>query len=576
MGILSGFHPAPKRGIAVLLLCIMGSSASAQTADVIHNTGFEVRGVTNASDAGHFLMRGTYGPTQDQINHLMAVGFETWVAQQMSIPATQHQPQLEAYGLNVGGYERQRVWFDTALDAPDQLRQRVAFALSEILVVSDNNGALEGQAIALTQYYDILLEHAFGNYRDLLEDVTLTPTMGHYLSMFRSTRDANVGIEPDENYAREIMQLFSIGLYMLNNDGTRQLDGMNNPIPTYEQHHIIALAEAFTGWNFAGADADDGNCEWWEWRWPERNFLLPMEPCVITNPDLNNQPANYHVTTEKTIVGDVVLPAGQTAEEDMQDALDTLFNHPNVGPFISYRLIQRLVTSNPTPAYVERVAQVFNDNGGGVRGDLGAVIRTILLDPEALDGRTSVANFGKMKEPLVMLTQLWRAYPMQWNPDFLSTPENHWPGSIYHPEDYFSQAAMRSPSVFNFFQPDYAPPGSILDQGLVAPEFQVMTEAQVVSMANLFYYAYAAHESGEYAWMSENQLDVNSLLPLAGNASALVDALNETLLFGELDVVSRQLIIDQLEDNVPANEAETRVRQALYLIFTAPAAYVQL
>lgn len=566
--IRSGLHI----GLAAFVLALPTTGLS-QDGDLIIRSGFETRAPEGLADAGNFLLRTTYGPTPAEVATLQGIGFETWIDEQMSMPPTLHRPQLEAYGIDAGQYQRQRVWFDTAQDAPDQLRQRVAFALSQILVISDQNGTLEGQALAVTEYYDILLRNAFGNYRDLIEEVTLTPTMGIYLSMFKSTRDSTLGIEPDENYAREIMQLFSIGLHMLNNDGTPQLDGLGELIPTYNQGHIVALAEAFTGWNFAGADNNDGNCEWWEWQWPEWNFLEPMEPCVVTNPS-PGYPDNYHVTTEKTIVGDVVLPAGQTAEQDLEQALDTLFEHPNVGPFLAYRLIQRLVTSNPSPAYVNRVANAFNNNGSGVRGDLGAVVRAILLDPEALDGHLMSSSFGKLKEPLLMVTHLWRVYDAEINPAFAADDSCCWPGAIYVPQWWFAQAALRSPSVFNFFKPDYSPPGAILNAGLVAPEFQIATDTQVMDVANFFFDTLVNQPPPNFPWQTEHQIDISGLLALAGNPTTLVETLNDALLFGRLDAVSEQLIIDRIED-IDAGQTTQRVTEAIYYVFTSPMAMVQ-
>ncbi|GJM08480.1 MAG: hypothetical protein DHS20C11_07560 [Lysobacteraceae bacterium] len=562
-----------KIGLMLVAALVISSFASAQDGDLISRSGFEIRTPEGLGDAGNFLLRTTYGPTPSEVANVQAVGFEDWVDAQLALAPTLHRPQLEAYGIDIGHGERQRVWFDTAQDAPDQLRQRVAFALSEILVVSDVNGTLEGQPLAVAEYYDILLRNAFGNYRDLLEEVTLTPTMGIYLSMFRSTRDPLLGIEPDENYAREIMQLFSIGLHLLNNDGTPQLDGMGQKIPTYQQPHIVALAEAFTGWNFANADNGDGDCEPWEWQWPEWNFLEPMEPCVVTNPN-PGQPDDYHVTTEKTIVGDVTLPAGQTAEQDMEQALDTLFEHQNVGPFIAYRLIQRLVTSNPSPGYVDRVASVFNDNGIGMRGDLGAVVRAILLDPEALDGHLMTSTFGKLKEPLLMVTHLWRVYDAEINPVFAADRSCCWPGAIYVPQWWFSQAALRSPSVFNFFKPDYSPPGAILNAGLVAPEFQIATDTQVMDVANFFFDTLVNQPPPNFPWQTEHQIDIAALQSIASNATLLVQTINDDLMFGQLDAVSEQLIIDRIED-IDVSETTQRVTEAIYFVFTSPASLVQ-
>ncbi|MFK7958419.1 MAG: DUF1800 family protein [Lysobacterales bacterium] len=555
----------------LLFLAFFVTTAGAQPSDdVIFLGGFEPAAPSGNAEAGAFLWRVTYGPTQNDIDTVNSMGFEAWVDQQQNIAATYHRPQLDAFSNDLGQGERQRVWFNTAQNAPDQFRQRAAFALSEILVVSDFNGELEGQPVALTDYYDLLVEHAFGNYRQLLEEVTLTPVMGHYLSMFASTRDTFAGIEPDENYAREIMQLFSIGLNELNIDGSERMSG-GNPIPTYEQSHIVALAEAFTGWTFAGADQGDGDCEPWEWMYAERNWLEPMAPCPVTNPN-ENQPEDYHVTTAKTIVGNVVLPAGQTPQQDLTMALDTLFNHPNVGPFLARRLIQRLVTSNPSPAYIARVAAVFNNNGANVRGDLGAVFKAIVLDSEAISGPNNNAIFGKLREPLFFQLHLNRVYDARINPEFAGNPACCWPGAIYQPQRFFGQAALRSPSVFNFFTPDYAQPGPIETQGLVSPEFQISTETQVVQLANFFWDTLVW--GGQYPWQTQHELQTGSLLALAGNPTALVNRVDEDLLFGALDNTARQIIISRIADIRDSNP-EQRVAEALYYVITSPQNVVQ-
>ncbi|MDJ0654713.1 MAG: DUF1800 family protein [Xanthomonadales bacterium] len=560
--------------VSALLLTSTVASAQISPGDLVFRQTFEARSADNNADAHAFLQRATFGATNSDIATVRNLGFSRWMDQQMALPPTLHQPRLAAFGTEYGQNERQRVWWDLALNAEDQLRQRMAFALSQILVVSDVNGDLEGQPLALAAYYDLLLQNAFGNYRDLLEQVTLTPVMGHYLSMFRSTRDPVAGIEPDENYAREIMQLFSIGLVELNLDGSVRLDGQNQPIPTYNQGHIVALAEAFTGWNFAGADGGDGDCEPWEWRWPEWNWLAPMEPCIVTRPN-QDQPANYHVTSEKIIVGDVLLPAGQTAEQDLQQAVDTLFNHPNVGPFLALRLIQRFVTSNPSPDYVARVASTFNNNGSGVRGDLGAVLKAVLLDNEALDGyQMGIAEYGKLREPLLQFMHFLRTYDAQFNPGF--DPNNSWPGAIYRPEGYFGQGALRSPSVFNFFKPDYTPPGAIETQGLVAPEFQVATETQVTTMANLYrsVLMQPVWSPGSYPWETHYRININRLLSMADDATALTDQVIDDLLKGRMDPLARQLVIDGIND-IRVQDSDLRVAMALYYVVTSPQSMVQ-
>lgn len=551
-------------------LAAMIAPASAQVVDVIFAGSFEPRTADDRLEASRFLWRSTFGPLDSEIDRVMQIGYAAWIDEQQTLPATLHQPLLAGFSGEIGQNERQRVWWDVAKIAPDQLRQRTAFALSEILVVSDLNGDLEGQPLALAAYYDLLVTQAFGNYRELLEAVTLTPVMGHYLSMFRSTRDPVLGIEPDENYAREIMQLFSIGLVQLNLDGSVVMNG-GQAVPTYDQSDIVALAEAFTGWNFAGADGGDGDCEPWEWRWPEANWLEPMAPCPVTNPN-NGQPADYHVTTAKTIVGGVNLPAGQSAQQDLEQALDALFNHPNVGPFLARRLIQRLVTSNPSPQYIGRIAGVFRDNGQGIRGDLGATVKAILMDPEALSGAAGNPEFGKLREPLLRQTQINRVYDARINPQFAADPDCCWPGAIYRPEFFFGQAALRSPSVFNFFKPDFAQPGAIENQGLVSPEFEITTETQVVTLAN--FYFESLMWGPPYPWQTEHELQVGPLLAIAGDAATLVDQVIDDLLYGGLDPLTRQIIVDRI-NQIRVQDSDVRVAETIYYITTSPQAMVQ-
>ena len=351
--------------------------------------------VTKA-EAFQLLNQTTFGATEQAANGVIDSGIEAWIDNQFVQPASLQLPYLQSLprpqpiGLLNG--DRVDIWFQNAIDGNDQLRQRVAFALSEIMVVSQL-GALQQAPYALASYYDMLARNAFGNYRDLIEDVTLHPAMGVYLSVLGNQKpNPALNIRPDENYARELMQLFSIGLVELNIDGTPKLDDQSQPIPTYDQAVIEGFAHVYTGWNWAGFAR-------FEFARPtEANQTQPMQ----LYPD-------FHDTGEKLLLNGVVLPAGQSGQQDLAAALDNVFNHPNVGPFMAIRLIQRLTTSNPSPAYVQRVAEVFNDNGAGVRGDLRAVVKAILMDAEARPELPMEID-GKLKEPLLRLTQLWRAY----------------------------------------------------------------------------------------------------------------------------------------------------------------------
>lgn len=500
-------------------------------------------------------------------------------------------PFLDWVGQSEGVYQQHRLeaWLVNAaqLHDPanptathdDQLRQRVAFALSEIMVVSDRNAALLFQPYALGSYYDMLAHNAFGNFRDLLEDVTLHPAMGKYLSMLGNRRnDPLLNIRPDENYAREVLQLFSVGLYRLNPDGTRMLDG-GQPVPTYDQDVVRGFAHVFTGWNFAGCNA--GN----------------YEACALGNPDdarwqsaMQAVEAFHDDTTDKQLLDypGVALPggvlsAGGSAQQELDAALDNIFHHPNVGPFIAHLLIQRLVTSNPTPAYVQRVAAAFDDNGSGVRGDMQAVIRAILLDEQARTGQVSApTQFGKLREPFTRLVRLWRVAPAQ----SVNGRVFRWSA----PDDEYGQLPLSSPSVFNFFKPDFAQPGEIRNAGLVSPEFQIATDTQLVSAPNalgwrIFYFYVGSRYS--YAWENdapvpeEALMDYTALKALAADPAALVDHLDLTMMAGGMSAYMRDLLITRLEgtppDNLPGQPSGApmdlplfRVQQALYLIVNSP------
>ena len=288
------------------------------------------------------------------------------------------------------------------MEEPDQLRQRLAFAWSQIFVVSDIDYVLANSKYGMANFYDTLARFADGNFRTLLEQVTLHPVMGIYLSMVRNEKaNPALNIRPDENYAREILQLFTIGLHELNADGSVRRDGAGRPIATFDQATIEEFAKVFTGWNY------DGVRSWTDTNVGTESRVLPMVP----NED-------FHDTSTKQLLGGQTLPAGQGAYADLTGALDNIFAHPNVGPFVSRLLIQRLVTSNPSSGYVGRVAAVFNDNGAGTRGDLRATVRALLLDDEARNGSQNLPEtFGKIKEPSMRLTNLWRALDAQPGPE---------------------------------------------------------------------------------------------------------------------------------------------------------------
>ncbi len=436
--------------------------------DSIFNNGYEPAQITR-TEAARLLQQATFGATEASIDQLRFAGFETWINQQLCRPATTITEDLQqATGQLLPA--RLNLNWQAFVYAHDQLRQRVAFALSEIMVVSQIGFNCGNCPLGIANYHDTLVNHAFGNFRTLLEEITLNPTMGFYLSMLGNAKaDLINNTRADENFAREIMQLFSIGLVMLNQDGTVQLDMSMQPIPTYDINHVKELAKALTGWTWANSPS---------WQFPTANILLPMAPFYETGV------ATYHDYSAKQIIGhnginsSTAIPADLSPEEDLDLALDTLFNHPNVGPFISKQLIQKLVTSNPSPAYVERVATIFNDDGSGVRGNLEAVVRAILIDTEARDQAFYQADtYGKLREPILRLTHLWRSLDAEINyqgnnTDFIFLGQQ------------LGQSPYQAPSVFNFFKPDYQS-NDVEQADLVAPEFQINNESKLINYQNL-------------------------------------------------------------------------------------------
>jgi uncharacterized protein (DUF1800 family) len=502
--------------------------------------------VTKA-EAFQFLNQATFGATEAEAETVIQLRQEAWIDQQMNRPPSLQLPHVQSvpppqfpFQLHA---DRVDIWFRNSLNGEDQLRQRVAFALSEIMVVSQL-GALGNLPFAVADYYDVLAEYAFGNYRDLLEEVTLHPAMGVYLSMLGNEKpDSALNIRPDENYAREVMQLFSIGLVELNIDGSEKLDGQGQPIPTYNQEIIEGFAHVYTGWTYAGAPG------FRQARPTPFNQIIPMQLYQ-----------GFHETGAKTLLNGVVLPAGQSGEQDLDDALDNIFNHPNVGPFIAVRLIQRLVTSNPSPGYVRRVAEAFNNNGSGVRGDLGAVVKAILLDEEAQPSMAMEID-GKVKEPLLRLTQLWKAYNATSN-------SGRFPLNAAY--ILFGQGPLQSPSVFNFFSPFYAPPGEIRDSSLVAPELEIATEFQNTLITNVMLLQCFVLNSLATD-LAEDDIFINfeEEMGIADDIDALIDMVANKLLAGEISETLRQEIAGMLA-RLPETDAAVRAAETIYFVVTSP------
>lgn len=638
--------------VSLLVTGLAGAQTLSHGPDPMFHDGFQpvTSGPTNDSDAARFLAQATFGPTDADIATIRSLGYQGWLNQQFAAPVTLEMTYLDwiqnTLGEDIGQNNRQEAWFLGALGGPDpqnnltihndQLRQRVAFALSEILVISDQNASLSGFPTGMAYYYDILANDAFGNYRTLLQDVTLSPAMGVYLNMMGNQRaNSSENVHPDENYAREINQLFSIGLVMLNIDGTPQLSN-GQTIPTYVQATVSSFAHVFTGWNWSDCDAD--GYDNFQYCGPDyggsgnppfgANYLTPMVAFDQTNPvviagnspsyhdngtNLPDDISNKQLLSYPGAVDGGVLANGGTAASDLAFAIDNIYGHPNVGPFISKQLIIRLVTSNPSPAYVQRVATVFNNNRGS-RTQMQSVVQAILLDPEARTGQWKSPNtFGKLREPLLALTHFWRAmkathvcgqnvaasgnsaatnygnqpyryagYSTAWSTD----------GTQY---DGVDQASLDALTVFNFFKPNYMPPGEMTSLNLMGPEFQISTDSIIANTTNTFsYYAYyfdVSDDCSNNEPFGDVKIDHTQDVSLAGSgnggtsdpATALVAEYNKRFMSGQMSpFMQNQLLtyLNSVNSTVvyPPGSSDWRlwrIYPALYLIFTSPEYMIQ-
>ena len=471
----------------------------------------------DATTAVHFLEQATFGPTATEVVKVQSIGPQAWIDEQFEMPESPIPDGLD------GNAVRAQAYLNMA-NGPDQLRQRAIFALSQTIVVSANK---VGGGPELTNWLRMLSRDAFGNFRTLLRDVALSPTMGKYLDNVYN-RKATATTSANENFARELMQLFSVGTWRLNNDGSQMLDGLGNPIPTYTQDTIAQMARALTGWTYApfpGASHGNSNPE---------NFTADVVPTA--NP-------NRHDTDPKTLLMGVVTPAGLTAPSDLAWVLDNIYYHPNVPPFIATRLIRSLVTSNPSPAYIARVSNAFINNGAGVRGDLAAVFTAILTDPEALTPNATL--HGRLKDPVLHIIGLGRA---------LSASIGD-PGSFQNVFSNLSQRVLTPSTVFSFYSPTATLSGN---PSLFAPEFQLYPPALAVQRANFVY----GILTGNYG--SAFSVDMTPFRVLAANPAALVEKVNQTLMMGRMSPQLRQILLDAT-NAVPASDVNQRALGAVYL-----------
>ena len=512
------------------------------------------------ANVGRFLEQTTFGPNDPLISAVESVGIAAYlqgqfVAAPTGYPSMQLWPSTAPAACdaicvrdNYSMYLLQRRFFINALYGGDQLRQRVAWALHQMFVVSGRDITLPSW---MAPYLQILDRNAFGSYRQLLYEITLNPAMGRYLDMVTSTRT-----NPNENYAREILQLFSIGTDMLNLDGTPQLDVNGEPLPSYDQAIVDGFSKVFTGWRLA-ANVAPGTPD----------YITPMVH-VATNHDL----------TDKQLLNGVILPAGQTGDQDLNAALDNIFYHPNVGPYVSKHLIKQLVTSNPSPAYVARVAGVFNNDGTGARGNLRAVVEAVLMDVEARDDSLPDPNSGHLKEPALYITNVLRAFsPRSANGTIDSD------GYLNPQITNLDQDVLRPPTVFNYYPNDFLAPGA--PPGVYGPEFGILSASTTLrraNMVNTILGNMTANPTNAYLTIvpiganapAGTGIDLNPWLGLANNPAGMVAALNRIMMHGNMSAQMQSSLITAI-NAVPAPNALLRVRQAIYLVATSSQYQVQ-
>ena len=557
----------------------------------------EYAGYRWAGDRMRFLEQAAFGPNETLDQRIRRIGIRTWLAEQFETPypsAANPYPNTPLKPTNAPAdcdgdqtvtpdvpatcfrdvysmYPMQAWFFKEAYYGDAQLRHRVAWALSQIWVIS---GVDTQQSRWFEEYYKVLANNAFGNYRTLMQEMTLNPGMGNYLDMARSTRT-----NPNENYAREVNQLFSIGLFMLNQDGTLQLDGQGQPIPTYTQDTINNFTKVLTGWSFCNTGCPNSAA----------GLVNYIDPLLI-NAGRSTVGQNQHDLTAKTLLsypGSTTtnvaactgtcantLPTIATyANNSLNQTLDNIFYHPNVGPFVSRILIQHLVTSDPTPAYIGRVAAVFNNNGAGVRGDLKAVIRAILLDPEARGDAKTDPNFGKLREPVQLITNVARTF------NVTNAASNGPSDGVFYPQTgnlitTMAQSVFYSPTVFNYFAPDYNIPGTTL----LGPEFGLMTTGTAIARANaantMVYSQINVSGVNVPAGTKFQYGDMQALAAADPTGNQLLDALNARMMHGTMSPQMRSTILTAVT-SIASSNSLARAQQGVYLVMTSSQYQIQ-
>ncbi len=563
---------------------------AAQATNTINGVGLDAK----LFEASRFLSQASIGFDEEDINRVEDLGIEGWINEQMQIATTYILPRTEEIyqiitdSLTANAPEElnedqfrprweafEYAYWDMMMQNDDLLRHRVTLALTEIFVISRKSD-LSSFGDGLASYYDMLSRNAFGNYENLLLEVSLHPCMGEYLSHFQNQKANPIeNIHPDENYAREIMQLFSIGLYELNPDGTRILDEDGDFIPSYGQAEIKEFAKIFTGLGAADTVPNPyGSYELNFWRgfWTT-DVTVPMKMYD-----------DFHEPGPKYLLKGKVVPAGQSGMQDIKDAIHNLFQHPNVGPFIGYRLIQRLVKSNPSPAYVSRITNVFNNNGKGVRGDMAAVVKAILMDGEARACTfLSDEKNGRLKEPLIRYSHFARAVS-KFNP-FDYYWNINWNLSSEAGQDIFD-----SPSVFNFYLPDHSPIGAIADNDLVAPEYNIHNTRTGPGYMNAVHrytadwgdimhtweqwgrWEFIAEEDHDYS-LTEVVLKTQDYRVLSRDPEAFVNELDRVFTHGTMSANTRSVITNTMNQIPPSqwyDYEENRIYLAFYILLISP------
>ena len=487
----------------IILLILLIGGCEKNDSDPLSNSEKVANSEITKAQAFRILEQATFGPTDDDLKAVQTLGTAKWIEQQLNASSAydsssdSHQSHLQRYkaiakmaepstyssesDFNNNFHGRTSdyqtaAWFDNVLHGKDQLRQRVAFALSELIVISGSKQRTRFRGDSLASYYDILAKHAFGNFRNLMGEISRSPGMGVFLSHQGNKKfNSSSNTHPDENFARELMQLFSIGLWKMNQDGSMVKDSSGDPIASYTQDDVEELAKVMTGYDIKGnskfGKTNRGNGEEW---------ASPME--------FNS---SHHEYASKTFLGSNIGAEGSSNSDpsDLDQALNIIFQHQNVGPHVGRHLITRLITSNPSSAYISRVAEKFNNDGNGNRGNLKEVVRSVLLDPEAREEEYSnVGNFGKPKEPLLALTQFLRAFDVKpldgWKSRTNATMNGVY--QFFYLENIIGQSPLRSETVFNFFSSDFIPADShFISNSMVAPEFQIQSDTVLIKFHNL-------------------------------------------------------------------------------------------